>query len=381
MDLVPTSLARLFAARRTVAAAAVLMAAAAGCSGGSSAPAAGASASASAASSASPSDSPSASAAAQPTPTSSARSTRELMGLPSAPTGTPLPGYMLIADRDNNRIIVVSPDKKVVWRFPDTGDLAPGQQFRGPDDAFVTPDGQHIITNEEFADTIAIVALSPKPHISWEYGHANQAGSSEGYLSHPDDAYLRPGGLISVADIKNCRVQWIDQSGKVVRSIGRAGDCRHAPPAALSSPNGDTPLPDGGTLVTEIGGWVDRFDAHDKLVWSVRTPTDYPSDAQLLPDGNVLVAGFNTPGRVDIIKPDGTIVWTYRETSGAGALDRPSLAIALPNGTIAVTDDWNHRVVLIDRATKQIVWEYGHNGQPGSAPGYLNKPDGLGLIQ
>ena len=47
---------------------------------------------------------------------------------------------------------------------------------------------------------------------------------------------------------------------------------------------------------------------------------------------------------------------------------------------IAVTDDWNHRVVLIDRKTKKIVWQYGHDHQPGSAPGYLNKPDGLDLI-
>ena len=64
-------------------------------------------------------------------------------------------------------------------------------------------------------------------------------------------------------------------------------------------------------LVTEIGGWVDRLDARGRLVFSVRTPTTYPSDAQLLPDGNVLVAGFNTPGRVDEITPQGRVVWTY----------------------------------------------------------------------
>jgi hypothetical protein len=112
----------------------------------------------------------------------------------------------------------------------------------------------------------------------------------------------------------------------------------------------------------------------------MQTPTTYPSDAQLLPDGNVLVAGFNLPGRVDIIRPNGHIVWTYMHSSGPGELNQPSLAVALPNGTIAVTDDWNHRVVLIDRKTKKIVWQYGHDHQPGSAPGYLNKPDGLDLI-
>ena len=46
---------------------------------------------------------------------------------------------------------------------------------------------------------------------------------------------------------------------------------------------------------------------------------------------------------------------------------------------IAATDDWHHRVVVIDRRTKRIVWQYGHNGTAGCWPGYLSKPDGLQL--
>jgi len=43
-------------------------------------------------------------------------------------------------------------------------------------------------------------------------------------------------------------------------------------------------------------------------------------------------------------------------------------------------DDWHDRVVLIDPTTKRIVWQYGHLNAPGSAPGYLQKPDGLDLL-
>ena len=107
---------------------------------------------------------------------------------------------------------------------------------------------------------------------------------------------------------------------------------------------------------------------------------NYPSDAQLLPNGDVLVAGFNTPGRIDILNPRGRILWTYGPPSGPGALDQPSIAVELPNGMIAATDDWNHRVVVIDRASRRIVWQYGHDGAPGSAPGFLSKPDGLDLL-
>jgi DNA-binding beta-propeller fold protein YncE len=320
------------------------------------------------------------SSAAKAPPAGPARTAARLLRLPPLRGRSPLPGYLMIADRDNNRVIVVSPDHRVVWRFPRAGALAPGQRFAGPDDAFLTPSGRAIVTNEEYSDTISEIALGPRPRIVWSYGHAGASGSAPGYLAHPDDAYVLPNGLVSVADIVNCRVLFLGHAGRIVRSIGSAGACTHDPPRALDAPNGDTPLPDGGVLVTEIGGWIDRFDRRGRLVFSIRSPTDYPSDAQLLPDGNVLVAGFNTPGRIDVLTPTGRIVWTYARAGGPGGLDRPSIAVALANGTIAATDDWHHRVVLIDRRTKRIVWEYGHLGRAGSAPGYLDKPDGLQLV-
>jgi hypothetical protein len=302
------------------------------------------------------------------------------LGLPALHARSALPGYLMIADRDNNRIIIVNPGKRIVWRFPQPGDLASGQQFAGPDDAFVSANRRDIITNEEFSDTIAVVSLSRRPRIVWDYGHQDVQGSGPGYLAHPDDAYLLGNGQIQVADIINCRVLWLDRAKKIVHAVGTAGDCSHNPPHSLLQPNGDTPLPDGGVLVTEIGGWIDRFTPSGRLVWSIKAPTNYPSDAQLLPSGDVLVAGFNTPGRIDILTPRGQIVWTYGPPSGPGSLDRPSLAVMLPNGMIAATDDWHHRVVVIDRATKRIAWQYGHDGNPGTRPGYLQKPDGLDLL-
>ncbi|MFL5823845.1 MAG: hypothetical protein ACJ764_10430 [Solirubrobacteraceae bacterium] len=308
------------------------------------------------------------------------------LGLAPVPPGSRLPGYLLIADRDNNRLIIVSPSKRIVWRFPPvsargsrTAQVSAGLLSQ-PDDAFVSPDGRFISTNQEFAETIKVITLSRHPRVTWAYGHADAQGSAPGYLAHPDDAYLVAGRLIQVADIVNCRVLWINAHRRIVRAIGRAGDCRHDPPNALADPNGDTPTPDGGVLITEIGGWADRLDRHGRLRWSIRTPTDYPSDAQLLPDGNVLVASYTSPGRVDILNPRGRVVWTYEFSSGRRALDHPSLAVALPNGLIALNDDFNHRVLVIDRATKRIVWQYGHDGVAGSRPGYLDNPDGLQLL-
>jgi hypothetical protein len=94
------------------------------------------------------------------------------LGLPRLPTGPPLPGYLLIADRDNNRNPPRLPGQTDRLAIPPPGGLVHGQGFAAPDDAFLTPHGGSIITNEEFADTIAIVRLGPKPRISFEYGHA-----------------------------------------------------------------------------------------------------------------------------------------------------------------------------------------------------------------
>lgn len=289
------------------------------------------------------------------------------LGLPPIAHG-PLPGYLLIADRDNNRAIIVSPSKRILWR---AGGL------RGPDDTFFTPGYRSVITNEEFNDTLTQVSLRTKEPI-WRYGHDAVAGSSPGYLNTPDDAYRLASGDTTIADVKNCRIVQLTRTKKVRRILG--GSCVHDPPRGFASPNGDTPLPDGGLLVSEIGGWIDRLSASGRLVWSVRSPVSYPSDAQLLPNGRILVAGFTNPGRIVELTPAGRVTWSFGSPSGPDYLNKPSLAVRLPNGLIASNDDWNHRVIIIDPRTKRIVWQYGHTGAPGSAPGYLNKPDGLDLL-
>ena len=289
------------------------------------------------------------------------------LGLPPIARG-PLPGYLLIADRDNNRAIIVSPSKRIVWE---------ADGLRGPDDTFFTPGFRSVITNEEFNDTLTEVSLRTKAHI-WRYGHDAVPGSSPGYLNTPDDAYRLANGDTTIADVRNCRIVELTHAKRVRRMLG--GSCVHDPSHGFASPNGDTPLPDGGLLVSEIGGWIDRIAANGRNLWSVRSPVPYPSDAQLLPNGRILVAGFTNPGKIVEVTRGGRVTWSFGTGSGPDYLNKPSLAVRLPNGLIASNDDWNHRVIIIDPKTKRIVWQYGHTGVPGRAPGYLNKPDGLDLL-
>jgi hypothetical protein len=53
----------------------------------------------------------------------------------------------------------------------------------------------------------------------------------------------------------------------------------------------------------------------------------------------------------------------------------------LPNGNVMANDDLNRRVIVVDKATKTIVWQYGVPGKPSAAAGYRSIPEGLDVIK
>ena len=292
-----------------------------------------------------------------------------------------LTGNVLIADADNNRVLEVTPDKRIAWEFPRPGDLAPGQTFVDPDDAFYTPGGRTIITNQEDNHMIAIIDYATRK-IVWEYGHAGHPGSAPGYLNTPDDAYQLPDGRVVVADIKNCRVLLFDPppAHHIRRQFGTPGRC-DAAPGHFMSPNGDTPLPNGNLLVTEIGRRsASELDLETgQIVYRVPLPVAYASDAQLTRAGEYLTVDYVRPGKVVVVSRSGKLLWSYGPKSGPGMLNHPSLAIELPNGNFLLNDDDDNRVIVVSRRTKRILWQYGVTGVAGRAPGYLKDPDGVDL--
>jgi hypothetical protein len=296
-----------------------------------------------------------------------------------ASTRTGPAGFILIADRGNNRILVVDPRGTVVFLYPTPADLAAGRRLVFNDDTFVEPGGQALIANEE--DNHAIVEVRLADHsLRVLFGHPGELGSDKTHLNTPDDAYTLPDGSFTVADAYNCRILFI-AAGRVIRQYGSSASCRHEPPRHFGAVNGDTPVPGGGVMVSEIpGNWIDEIGPEGKLVFAVRAPVSYPSDPQPLPGGRILLADYASPGHILIIDQRGGVLWRYGPAQGYGRLDHPSLALALPNGDVAVNDDFRHRVIVIDPRINRIVWQYGHTDQPGTAAGYLNTPDGMDFV-
>ena len=103
------------------------------------------------------------------------------------------PGNLLIADRGNNRLLLVNPQKKVLWSYPGPGRPAPVGGFYFPDDAFFTHHGSSIISNEEQNETIVQIAF-PSGKVIRSYGHPRTAGTAPGFCTSPTThTYSRTG--------------------------------------------------------------------------------------------------------------------------------------------------------------------------------------------
>jgi outer membrane protein assembly factor BamB len=295
-----------------------------------------------------------------------------------------LAGPLLIADEGNDRLVEISPTGAVLWEFPRPGDLAPGQTFKVPDDAFFTPDGKQIVATEEDDFVVSVIDIATH-RIVWRYGTPGITGSNANQLANPDDALMLSDGSLLSADIKNCRIVRLRQGSKTpVRVWGKPYHCQHlAVPLRFGSPNGVFPLRDGRYLVTEItNDWVSEIDLFanpPNVLWAVHPPNvHYPSDTNEVRPGVFVTVDYWHPGVIEEFDKTGKVLWFYKPL-GANKLYRPSLAEALPNGDVIATDDYNHRVIIVDPKTNKVVWQYGHLGKPGTQPGYLNTPDGLDL--
>ncbi|HLY34317.1 MAG TPA: hypothetical protein VKQ07_07280, partial [Jatrophihabitantaceae bacterium] len=234
-----------------------------------------------------------------------------------------LPADLLIADKLNNRLVIVDPQGRVRWLFPRPGDLAAGQTFLVPDDAFFSPDGRFIIVTQE--DDYVITVIDVATHsIAYRYGVPGQPGSGDNHLDNPDDALLLNDGYLLSADIKNCRIVLIQLGARrPARVIGMTTpSCRHAPPQHWGSPNGAFPMRNGHFLVTEINGdWVDEIGLDGHVYWSAHPPgVAYPSDSNEIGPDRYVTVDYSSPGQIVVFDHTGRTLWRFSGT-GRNTLD------------------------------------------------------------
>ncbi len=79
------------------------------------------------------------------------------------------------------------------------------------------------------------------------------------------------------------------------------------------------------------------------------------------------------------------ITWQYPSATmppPPGGFYFPDDAFFIKAGTgIISNQEDNHTIVEIGYPSGKVLWQYGHPGQPGSAPGYLDQPDDAYLLK
>ena len=96
------------------------------------------------------------------------------------------------------------------------------------------------------------------------------------------------------------------------------------------------------------------------------------------PNGDLMVTTSNGMLVQEIDRTSHKVVWQYgilNQQYCDKCLHQPKKAFLISNGhEVLVTDANNRRVIIIDKDTNQIVWQYGHTTVMGSQPGYLRGP-------
>ncbi len=254
-----------------------------------------------------------------------------------AGAGSPYYGEkLLIADRGNNRMLVLDDTGKIIWNYPSaTMPPPPGpRRVLLPRRRFFhqSRHGDHLEPGGERDDRADRL---PERQDRLDLRPSGPAGISAGVLHEPDDAYLLKNGEVTVADADNCRILVISAAGTVVNQIGTTGSCVHNPPTGIGGPNGDTPLADGNFLVSETrGSFISEYTPSGQLVWTTHLPIGYPSDPQQIGPNLYMCADYENPGGIVEFNRAGQILYTYRAPSGINRLNQPSLAELLPNGVV-----------------------------------------------
>src|SRR4029453_17832343 len=137
--------------------------------------------------------------------------------------GRPLPYPIVIADRRNNRLLEVTPDKRIVWEFP-SPDLGID---RGNEDVIFSPDGRLRGVSEEDSYNIHFVDYAKRALTHWNVFDAPEVlmPSGGGFVSSGTDHVTVVGaGMIPVGHSKTegfSRLQHLVDKAESLKGVAK----------------------------------------------------------------------------------------------------------------------------------------------------------------
>ncbi|XP_078035395.1 tripartite motif containing 71 protein wech [Augochlora pura] len=254
-------------------------------------------------------------------------------------------GYIVIADRSNNRIQIYGQDFVFLRRFGSHG-TAPGQ-FDRPAGVAVDARRRIIVADK---DNHRIQVLTMEGLFLLSFG---DKGCRCGQFNYPWDVAVNSECQIVVSDTRNHRVQLFSPEGVFLRKYGY-----EAAPNMwkyFDSPRGVAFNPEGNVVTTDFNNHrvviIDADFMHARVFECKCTDNSKqflrPQGLVIDDDGNVIVADSRNH-RVQVFDSAGVLKWRFGNFGkGEDEMDRPSGIALRPDGRIALVDFGNNRVLII----------------------------------
>jgi DNA-binding beta-propeller fold protein YncE len=224
---------------------------------------------------------------------------------------------------------------------------------------------------------------------SGSVGDADGTGSAASFEGPYDVAYSPDGSTIAVAGQFNHRVRLIDVATGAVRTIAGSGNSTFADgtgsAASFNRPTGVAYSADGSTIAVP-DQWNHRVRLIDVATGAVTkiagsgsaASFNWPTSVTYSPDGSTIAVADTENHRVRLIDVAtgavttiaGSGSGTFADGTGSAAsfYYPKGLAYSPDGSTIAVPDQWKHRVRLIDVATGAVTTIAG-SGSVGDVDG------------
>ncbi len=186
----------------------------------------------------------------------------------------------LVADKGNDRAIIIDSEKTVVWSFGDNQLDSPVdvEYLAGSDEILITDQGNH---------RIVIVDRITK-QVNWEFGGAAETDSTNRLLS-PSDADILDDGSVLIADAGNNRIIQVGRNGEIIwqftgqidglRDADRVANDYHLAVFKDPAAGQNYPFRLGYRTASFLTGKYDlnREVNFDKLLWEADVPGDCTS--------------------------------------------------------------------------------------------------------
>lgn len=291
------------------------------------------------------------------------------------------PGNILIGDQFNNRVIEIAPNGDIVWSFG----LGP-QDFSNHSVVGVN-DTERVGRNTLMAGTgippgvdpycanpngcldNRVMLVSPSGKIVWQYGKFGVAGSRKNEVNTPVQATWTQFGTVFITDQANERVIEVNVANKrIAWQYGTTG-VSGSGFDQLNNPNSAELLDNGNVLIAdENNNRAIEVDQSKNIVaaFTAGGTVSGCAFASRLPSGDTLITDSNN-SRIVEVDPSDNVVWQYFTNTqpGSNSAPLPTRAVQTQDGKVLISDQFNQRVILIDKVSQKTLKQYGHLNKSG----------------